>query len=496
VINDRLVYWLRGGTEDVGPWLYYANSTGEWWVNTSTLSMENGAAEGQMSVKSDAMLPEEIDEGAMWQVKTRRSPTTIDWDDAPHVRARPCTTGDIQAWECSHEEDLARAREVVQGARAVMMTGQLQGDPQHGMMGIWHPMADPPGTDYGSRPVYWHRAGTEETGPWLYYAKSRQYWMVATEKKDMEAGRPAGFMRVKSGALRPEEITAGEQWMVVSPHKKEGAWVTGQVQVKTLPPRLFPTEGSVEEEAVLQRLAGVYTAGMVVWAAQDFNHNDEDAEDLERVTAGSKGTVVEVDEDGDITVNFEGHKEECWAFPSQGDLTVDTNQLQLQQFEVGLLPAGSFTALEVVRALVLERLRAVRKQFPAAMEDDLCAALVCYSPQSWLYAKGLSSEDSEDPFDAQQWQKYQGELHYGSDQAFHDGSAAVLGAEVSDDDAMAAIELEALEQGDAGDRYNLWYFRFCAAVEQNNYNEKGELRENASTHKPKVRAGARATADC
>jgi hypothetical protein len=157
--------------------------------------------------------------------------------------------------------------------------------------------------------------------------------------------------------------------------------------------------------------------------------------------------------------------------------------LEAAELKVEGLP---FTPLEAVRVLVLERLRSVRNRFPAASEDDLCEALVRYSPESWLYEKGFSKDDSGDQFDQTQWDKYQGQLHFGSDQAFHNGSAAVLGDEVADEDAMGAISLELLEQGQSSDRFNLWYFRFCAAAEQSNYDETGKLRVS-NTQGPKVR---------
>jgi hypothetical protein len=324
----------------------------------------------------------------------------------------------------------------------------------------------------------------------------------------MKAGKPLGAIRVSSSALLPADITG--EWRVADDGgKTAGSFIDApQIRIQPLSPGLLPNAGSAQEEAVLQRLSNRgyvaepapkqgYAAGMVVWAAKNFNHRDvnyfEDRQHFNRigVRAGSRGTVVSVDQDGDVEVQFEGHEDTCFAFPKEGDLALDgtpaaIQRRQLAQLEVGGLPGGSFTALQVVRALVLERLRSVQQRFPSASEDDLCEALVHYSPESWLYAKGLSADESRDPFDAQQWDKYQGALYYGTDQAFHDGSAPVLGVETADDDAMAAITLEVLEQGEAGDRFNLWYFRFCAAAEQVNYNEKGELRENASTHKPKV----------
>ena len=67
----------------------------------------------------------------------------------------------------------------------------------------------------------------------------------------------------------------------------------------------------------------------------------------------------------------------------------------------------------------------------------------------------------------------------------------MLGAAVADGDAMGAMAREVLEQGEASDRYNLWYFGFCAAVEQGDHNEKGELRciTGSSDPKPKLDEG-------
>ena len=189
-------------------------------------------------------------------------------------------------------------------------------------------------------------------------------------------------------------------------------------------------------------------------------------------------------------------------FPPLGD---DAEEEVLRQLASTMMPAAAgprgepslavpgfenavepISDLDIARALVLERLRSVRVRFPKATTSDLCEALVYYSPESWLFAKGHKADDSGDKFDQQEWKKYQGQLHYGSDQDFHNGSGAVLGPEIADDGALAAITLEVLEQGEADDRYNFWYFRFCAAAEQEAYNEKGEARKHPNTSMPKV----------
>jgi hypothetical protein len=133
-----------------------------------------------------------------------------------------------------------------------------------------------------------------------------------------------------------------------------------------------------------------------------------------------------------------------------------------------------FSTLGTVRTLVLERLRIVRERFPKATENQLCDALVCYSPESRLYGMevrgAVGHTESSD--------KWQGELVYGNSTTFLDGSKHLLGEDVPDDDAMAAIIREVVEEGDkASDRYSLWYFLLCAAVEQPNYKENGEIRK-------------------
>jgi hypothetical protein len=135
---------------------------------------------------------------------------------------------------------------------------------------------------------------------------------------------------------------------------------------------------------------------------------------------------------------------------------------------------ASATAFQVTRALVLGRLQSVRQQFPDAPDPDLQAALLTYSPESALFAKG--HKNHVPPSSGGGWPKYQGELFYGDYQAFHDGSKAVLGADIPDGAALPSIVCELMRQGGANDKYNLWYLLFCEAVEQPEYNKRGELK--------------------
>jgi hypothetical protein len=130
--------------------------------------------------------------------------------------------------------------------------------------------------------------------------------------------------------------------------------------------------------------------------------------------------------------------------------------------------------LGTVCQLVGARLTLVRQRFPSAPVKDLCEALLTYSPESALFAKGHSSSE-EIPDD--HGKKYQDELSYGSDQAFYTGTGVILGDDLPDSSAMECIVNEVKQQGaSCGDRYNLWYVRYCAAVEQPNYNDKGQAR--------------------
>ena len=91
-----------------------------------------------------------------------------------------------------------------------MLEGQRPGEPRHGCMGVWQPMAD--GRLTGDRRVYWHRGGTEDAGPWMYYFSSGGSWWVGLHKRHMQAGAAKGAMFVRSDAMLPEEIAEGAIW--------------------------------------------------------------------------------------------------------------------------------------------------------------------------------------------------------------------------------------------------------------------------------------------
>jgi hypothetical protein len=136
--------------------------------------------------------------------------------------------------------------------------------------------------------------------------------------------------------------------------------------------------------------------------------------------------------------------------------------------------SGCELSIEGVQELVGPRLLRVKERFPSATHDQLCQALLEYSPESALFARGLKTSQA---FDDGQWQKYQGELKLGSYSEFHNGVAEIIGENISDLEALAAIHDGIMRDGKPDeDRYNLWYVQHCAAVEQTNFDENGEQR--------------------
>ena len=86
------------------------------------------------------------------------------------------------------------------------------------------------------------------------------------------------------------------------------------------------------------------------------------------------------------------------------------------------MPPG-ITKAAAVQALVLGRLRVVRKRFPIASPDELFEALQYYSPESFLVAQGFSSTE---PFDVGHKTKFEGELSYGGIISFLNGVERVI----------------------------------------------------------------------
>jgi hypothetical protein len=145
----------------------------------------------------------------------------------------------------------------------------------------------------------------------------------------------------------------------------------------------------------------------------------------------------------------------------------------LHQCQVGSCTEEEGFSVADVQELVEGRLASVKVRFPAATHDNLCDALLTYSPESALFAQGHKSSVQKD----EQEDKFQGELKLGSFTEFHNGVDGVIGDDIADEQAMRAIHDGIVRDGTPDeDRYNLWYVAHCAAVEQANYDEKGVQR--------------------
>jgi hypothetical protein len=151
--------------------------------------------------------------------------------------------------------------------------------------------------------------------------------------------------------------------------------------------------------------------------------------------------------------------------------------------------SGMSTDVKVYVGVRLDRLRTF---FPLASAKQLCDALQYYSPESYLV--GVLGHPPVLPIDdSGQWEKYQGKLEYGSEQSFHGGVERVIGAALSSGVKPGdkchtcghrqtsagvghTVEQDIFENGSDDDKYNLWYFKYCKAREQQSYDEKGEPR--------------------
>jgi hypothetical protein len=83
--------WQRKGS-GLEAYLYYAGSSGKWWVDRSQAKMEAGKASGYAYVTSDAMTPGAATE--QWKVYDG---INDELQDAPNITTRICTEYERQA---------------------------------------------------------------------------------------------------------------------------------------------------------------------------------------------------------------------------------------------------------------------------------------------------------------------------------------------------------------------------------------------------------------
>jgi hypothetical protein len=93
----------------------------------------------------------------------------------------------------------------VNEAYAVVLEGQEEGEVQHNKMGVYERVE---GREVNGMGVWQALGGIDH---FLYYRSSSEQWMV-TSRENMEAGNGKCYMRVKSTAATPDQIT--QQWEV------------------------------------------------------------------------------------------------------------------------------------------------------------------------------------------------------------------------------------------------------------------------------------------
>jgi hypothetical protein len=107
----------------------------------------------------------------------------------------------------------------VNEAFAVVLEGHEEGDPRHGMMGVYERLDR---KDVNGRGV-WQLLGNDA---FLFYAQrereddGRWHWWVG-DKEDMETGKGRGYLKVPSDAVSPTDLT--ETWTATEPW---GSWVS------------------------------------------------------------------------------------------------------------------------------------------------------------------------------------------------------------------------------------------------------------------------------
>jgi hypothetical protein len=141
--------------------------------------------------------------------------------------------------------------------------------------------------------------------------------------------------------------------------------------------------------------------------------------------------------------------------------------------EVVVDPWCWHTPAELVRALVLERLRLLRSGWPEATELELVDALQYYSPEVRLRRvtkreglKPSAATGKSTNLPTAKWCAGR-ELFHDRNHAFFNGVQAVVGVvEEAGRMVPGAVEEEILMHGRQEDRYNLFYFKYCTAREQ------------------------------
>jgi hypothetical protein len=194
-MNGRGVWQAVGGLDY---FLFYYSSK-KWWMVSSREGMEAGNGSCcMMFTNSTAATPDQITE--QWRVSDG-----TDWQDAPKLRVRVCSSVEKHAAVQHVEQEQAQALEQAQQSRQLVFEG-LAHD-RNNLMGVYQLME---GKVVNGRAVWQKQGGTTEL--FLYYSHNSR-WFVS-KRENMEKGKTAGCMLLTSAALTPDQARPSEMCKV------------------------------------------------------------------------------------------------------------------------------------------------------------------------------------------------------------------------------------------------------------------------------------------
>jgi hypothetical protein len=193
-VDGKGVWQAVGG---IGRFLYYHTSRKAWMVSGQD-DMEAGNGKSYMAVHSTAATPDQITE--QWKVSDGTALV-----NAPNLRVRVCSSVEKHAAEQRVEQEQVQALKQAHESCRLVVEG-LAND-RNQMMGAYELME---GKVVSGRAVWQKQGGGEER--FLYYS-SKSNWYFS-DRKNMETGKPTGFMNLVSAALTPDQIRASEFWKV------------------------------------------------------------------------------------------------------------------------------------------------------------------------------------------------------------------------------------------------------------------------------------------
>jgi hypothetical protein len=181
-------------------------SSGKQWVVSDRENMEEATGAGFMYVDSTTATPDQITE--QWAVDDG-----TDWQMAPKLRVRVCSSVEKHAAEQRVEQEQAQALEQAQRSFRLVVEGLA--NERARLIGVYVLVEG----KVVNRRAVWQKQGGGGEERFLYYSSTSRWYFSARE--DMETGSAEGFMSLASVALTPDrarssavwEVSDGTQWV-------------------------------------------------------------------------------------------------------------------------------------------------------------------------------------------------------------------------------------------------------------------------------------------